>query len=160
MDNGRQRRLDWSHPRERAAVTPIRRFALCLVAVALVAAAPVHGQSGLRLPERSEPGLDPGFARGWLAPEFDRFGFASHHWKDSIGFTPAQRMNWSYTFGGGSSLGLSLSGREFDYDQRSLSVFGRYWFAPDWAVSAETLSREPTGLLRLQDFRIGVQRRF
>jgi hypothetical protein len=27
-------------------------------------------------------------------------------------------------------------------------------------VSAESVSRDPTGLLRLQDFRIGVQRRF
>jgi hypothetical protein len=50
--------------------------------------------------------------------------------------------------------------REFDYEQRQLSVFGRYWFAQDWAVSAETLSRESTGLLRLNDLRIGVQRRF
>jgi len=123
-------------------------------------AAPAYGQSGLRLPERSEPGLDPAFARGWLAPEFDRFGFASYNWKETLGFAPAQRMNWSYTFGGGSSLGLSLNSRELDLEQRSLSVFGRYWFAQDWAVSAETLSREPTGLLRLQDFRIGVQRRF
>ena len=30
----------------------------------------------------------------------------------------------------------------------------------DWAVSAESLSRDTTGLFRLQDFRIGVQRRF
>jgi len=120
------------------------------VAIALIAAAPAYAQSGLRLPERSEPGLDPAFARGWLAPEFDRFGFISS----------APRMNWSYAFSERTSLGLSVNGRDFDYDQRNLSVFGRYWFAPDWAVSAESLSREPTGLLRLQDFRIGVQRRF
>lgn len=139
---------------------PLRILARRSLAIALMAVTPAYGQSGLRLPERSEPGLDPGFARGWLAPEFDRFGFASSQWKDSLGSAPGQRMNWSYTFGGGSSLGLSLNAREVDVDQRSLSVFGRYWFAPDWAVSAETLSREPTGLLRLQDFRIGVQRRF
>ena len=160
MDKRRQRRLDLRHPGKASTVTPIRRFVRCLAAVALVAAAPAFAQSGLRLPERSEPGLDPSFARGWLAPEFDRFGFTSYTWRDTLGFAPSQRMNWSYTFGGGSSLGLSLSGREFDYDQRSVSVFGRYWFTQDWAVSAETLSREPTGLLRLQDFRIGVQRRF
>jgi len=41
-----------------------------------------------------------------------------------------------------------------------LSLFGRYWFAPDWALSAEATSRESTGLLRLNDWRIGVQRRF
>jgi hypothetical protein len=34
----------------------------------LVASASAFGQSGLRLPERGEPGLDPSFARGWLAP--------------------------------------------------------------------------------------------
>jgi hypothetical protein len=140
---------------------PLRNLARRLAAIALVvAAAPVHAQSGLRPPQLSEPGIDPTFARGWLAPEFDRFGFASYHWKDNVGFAPAQRMNWSYTFGERTSLGLSVKDRDFDYDQRSLSVFGRYWFASDWAVSAESLSREPTGLLRLQDLRIGVQRRF
>jgi hypothetical protein len=137
-----------------------RTFTRLIVVVALSAALPASAQSGLRLPERSEPGLDPTFARGWLAPNFDRFGFANHHWKDAIGFAPSQRMNWSYTFSDRGSLGLSLHGRELDYEPRQLSVFGRYWFANDWAVSAESQSREPTGLLRLQDFRIGVQRRF
>jgi hypothetical protein len=131
---------------------PSRTLAGVFVALALAAALPVLAQSGLRVPERGEPGLDPGFARGWLAPDFDRFGFA---------YSPSQRMNWSYTFGDRSSLGLSMGAvREFDYEQRQLSVFGRYWFAQDWAVSAETLSRESSGLLRLNDFRIGVQRRF
>ena len=140
---------------------PLRVLARRLVAIALVVlAAPAYAQSGLRVPERSEPGIDPTFARGWLAPEFDRFGFASYHWKDTVGFAPAQRMNWSYTFGERTSLGLSVNNRDLDYDQRNVSVFGRYWFAQDWAVSAESQSREPTGLFRLQDFRIGVQRRF
>jgi hypothetical protein len=134
-----------------------RFFMTLMVASAIQAFA----QPGLRVPQRVEPGLDPAFARGWLAPDFDRFGFANHHWKDTIGFAPSQRMNWSYTFSDRSSLGLSMgSARDLDYDQRQLSLFGRYWFAPDWAVSAETQSREPTGLLRLNDFRIGVQRRF
>lgn len=137
-----------------------RLFARRALAIALVAAAPAYAQSGLRLPERSEPGLDPNFARGWLAPEFDRFGFVSYQWKDAFGFAPAQRMNWSYTFGERTSLGLSVNSRDPDYDQRNVSVYGRYWFGPDWALSAESLSREPTGLLRLQDIRIGVQRRF
>ena len=137
-----------------------RILARRVLAIALMASAPAYAQSGLRLPERAEPGLDPGFARGWLAPEFDRFGFASYQWKDALGFAPAQRMNWSYSFSERTSLGLSVNSRDLDYDQRSVSVFGRYWFAQDWAVSAESLSREPTGLLRLQDFRIGVHRRF
>ena len=140
---------------------PSRMLARLIATLALSATIPAFAQSGLRLPERSEPGLDPTFARGWLAPDFDRFGFATAHWKDAAGFASSQRMNWSYTFGDRSSLGLSVnSPRDLDYDQRSLSVFGRYWFATDWAVSAESMSREPQGLLRLQDFRIGVQRRF
>lgn len=131
---------------------------LALIA-ALGAALPALAQSGLRVPERAEPGLDPAFARGWLAPDFDRFGFASTHWKDALGFAPSQRMNWSYTFGNRHSLGLSLGGvREYDYE-RQFSLYGRYWFAPDWALSAEAISRETSGL-RLQDFRIGVQRSF
>jgi hypothetical protein len=134
-----------------------RNLARRALVIALAAVAPAFAQSGLRVPERSEPGIDPGFARGWLAPEFDRFGFASYQ---AMGFAPAQRMNWSLSLGERTSLGLSVNSRDYDYDPRALSVFGRYWFANDWAVSAESLSREPTGLLRLQDFRIGVQRRF
>ena len=137
-----------------------RFFARLLLGTALAAALPALAQSGLRVPDRSEPGIDPTFARGWLAPDFDRFGFATYHWKEAMGFAPSQRMKWSYSFSDRGSLGLSVnSARDYDYD-RQVSVFGHYWFAPDWAVSAETLSREPTGLLRLQDFRIGVQRRF
>lgn len=131
-----------------------------LLIVALLAAAPAFGQSGIRVPERSEMGIDPTFARGWLAPEFDRFGFASPHWKDAARLAPGQRMNWSYSFGNRTSLGLSVNNRDLEEDQRNVSVFGRYWFSPDWAVSAESQSREPQGLFRLQDFRIGVQRRF
>ena len=136
-----------------------RTLARRVLVIALAAAAPAFAQSGLRVPERSEPGIDPGFARGWLAPEFDRFGFASYQ-AMGMGFAPPQRMNWSYSFGERTSLGLSMNSRDYDYDPRAVSVFGRYWFADNWAVSAESLSREPTGLLRLQDFRIGVQRRF
>ncbi|HEX6267158.1 MAG TPA: hypothetical protein VFZ81_09715 [Burkholderiales bacterium] len=138
---------------------PSRIFRQIALAVALAVALPVLAQSGLRVPERGEQGLDPAFARGWLAPDFDRFGFASTHWKDSLGLTPSQRMNWSYTFGNRHSLGLSLGGvREYDYE-REVSLYGRYWFAPEWALSAEAISREGSGL-RLQDFRIGVQRSF
>jgi hypothetical protein len=136
-----------------------RLFRRLVLAAALIATAPALAQSGLRVPERGEPGLDPAFARGWLAPDFDRFGFASTHWKDIAGFAPSQRMSWSYTFGNRHSLGMSLGAvREYEYE-RQVSLYGRYWFAPDWAVSAEATSRETSGL-RLQDLRIGVQRRF
>lgn len=138
---------------------PSRIFsrALTVFAAALVATA-ATAQSGIR-PPRGE-GLDSTFARGWLAPDYDRFGFVTQ-WREPFGFVPAPRMNWSYSFNQRSSLGMSYSNaREFDLEQRQMSVFGRYWVSPDWALSAESLSREPGGLLRLQDFRIGVQRRF
>ena len=140
----------------------VRSIAL---AAALLATLPALGQSGLRPSEHSQPGLDPTFARGWLAPEYDRFGFAAYQWRDAYSLAPSQRMQWSYAFGERGHLSMSLAaardaGRESELDPRPLSVFGRYWISPDWAVSAESLSRDPSGLLRLQDFRIGVQRRF
>jgi hypothetical protein len=120
---------------------------------ALISALPAFAQSGLRLPDRGESGLDPSFARGWLAPEYDRFGFASSYpWRP--------RSEWSTAAVDRGNLGLSLTRREAEFDQRPMSVFGRYWFSQDWAVSAESLSRDTTGLFRLQDIRIGVQRRF
>ena len=135
---------------------------LCLLSVLTAAALPAFGQAGLRLPERGEQGLDPSFARGWLAPEYDRFGFAAHHWRDAYGFSaPNPRMQWSYSFSERGSLSMSFANlKESESEPRPMSVFGRYWFSPDWAVSAESASRDTTGLFRLQDFRIGVQRRF
>ena len=117
-------------------------------------------QSGLRLPQQDEPGLDPTFARGWLAPDYDRYGTALHNWREAVGFAPGQRMNWTLNVNDRSSLGMSMANsREFD-DQRHMSLYGRYSFTPDWSLGVETLSRDPSGLLLLRDFRIGVQRRF
>ena len=85
--------------------------------------------------------------------QYDRFGFAAYHWRP--------RSEWSYPAADRGNLGLSLSSRrESEFDPRPVSLFGRYWLSQDWAVSAESLSRDTTGLFRLQDFRIGVQRRF
>ena len=140
---------------------PSRNVRGLVLVAALAAALPALAQSGLRVPERPEPGIDPTFARGWLAPNFDRFGFASYQWKEAMGLASSQRMNWSYTLSERSSLGMSLrSPGDVDDDQRHVSVFGRYWFAADWAVSAQSQSRDASGLLRLNDLRIGVQRRF
>jgi hypothetical protein len=79
---------------------------------------------GLARAGAQRAGNRSGFARGWLAPEFDRFGFASYQ---AMGFAPAQRMNWSLSLGERTSLGLSVNSRDYDYDPRALSVFGRYW---------------------------------
>ncbi len=140
----------------------MRPFRL-LLAASLLFSASAFGQ-GLRVPDRYGAGLDPTYARGWLAPDFDRFGFAtapqSTAWKDAIGFAPSQRMNWSYAVGERGSVSMSYgSARELDFD-RNVSVYGRYWISPDWAVSAESMSRDAGGLIRFNDFRIGIQRRF
>jgi hypothetical protein len=135
------------------------RFSAWLVlCVALCAAQGAAAQANLR-PERGEGGLDPSFARGWLAPDYDRFGFAySSPWREGA-FVPGSRMNWSYAFSQRGSLGMGLGNSRDLEQERQLSLFGRYWFAPDWAFSAEMLSRDASGL-RPQDLRIGVQRRF
>jgi hypothetical protein len=126
--------------------------------VAALAAGHAFAQAGLRVPERTEPGLDPSFARGWLAPEYDRFGFATYQWRDALGFSPAPRVNWAYSFGARGDVSLSYNS---NYEYSQLSVFGRWWFSPEWALSAETVSRDQPGFLpRVQDFRFGVQRRF
>jgi hypothetical protein len=125
----------------------------------LLCASQASAQSGLRLPQQGEPGLDPTFARGWLAPDYDRFGFALNNWRETVGFAPGQRMQWSYTLDRGTvAMGWSNS-RELEAE-RQLSLYGRYSLTADWALSAETLGRDATGLFQLRDFRIGVQRRF
>lgn len=128
--------------------------------LAALAAGQAFAQAGLRLPERAEPGLDPTFARGWLNPEYDRFGFAAYQWRDTAGFSSAPRVSWAYSVGSRYDLSLSYNSREVDFE-RQVSLFGRWWFASDWALSGEAVSRDQPGWLpRVQDFRIGVQRRF
>jgi hypothetical protein len=131
---------------------------------AALAAGQVLAQAGLRVPERAEPGLDPSFARGWLTPEYDRFGFAQYQWRDAQGFSPNPRMSWAYSFSPRADVTMSYNSnsasREFEYE-RNVSLFGRWWFSPEWALSGEAISRDQPGWLpRIQDFRIGVQRRF
>jgi hypothetical protein len=126
--------------------------------VVLLLSGQAAAQSGLRLPNQVEPGLDPAYARGWLAPDYDRFGFALNTWRDSVGFAPGQRMQLNYSLNDRSALGWGM-GNDLEAE-RQYSLYGRYSFTQDWAVSAETLGRDATGLFRLQDIRIGVQRRF
>jgi len=133
------------------------RSALVLL---LFCAGQALGQSGLRLPQHGEPGLDPTFARGWLAPDYDRFGSALHNWREAVGFAPGQRMNLSYALGERGSLGMWMGYGAYLDEQRQLSLYGRYSLTPEWALSAETMSRDASGLFQLRDLRIGVQRRF
>jgi hypothetical protein len=142
-----------------------RALFFCL---ALGIALPAMAQDGLKLPARGEQGIDPSFAGGWLSPERDRLGVPRYYWRDSIGFAPSQRMQWSYAVGQYGSLGMSVaSGRDFEsapiYGQetRQYGLFGRYSLAPDWSLSAETtVSRDPVNSLLRQDIRIGLRRQF
>ena len=128
-------------------------------------------QDGLRIPARPGAGIDPTFAGGWLSPRSDqfgdRFGYSRYHWRDSIGFAPTRRMQWSYDFGARSSFSMSVSsGRDYaaepvyGTEARQYGLIGRYSLAPDWSLSAEAVSREPGSLFRLNDFRIGLRRQF
>lgn len=139
------------------------KTALAMVSLfAALGAGQALAQAGLRLPERAEPGLDPAFARGWLTPEYDRFGFAQYQWRDATGYASGSRLTWSYSIGQRAdfSMAYSSNARDLEYE-KSVSLYGRWWFSPEWALSAETVSRDQPGWLpRLQDFRIGVQRRF
>ena len=138
----------------------LRRFSAGLfLCAALAMAQGAAAQANLRLPERSEPGLDPSFARGWLAPDYDRFGFAYYTpWREG-GVAPGSRLNWSYAFSHRGSFGMGVANNRDLEQDRQMALFGRYWFSPEWAFSAEMLSRAATGL-RPQDFRFGLQRRF
>jgi hypothetical protein len=143
----------------------------CLALLGALCAGHAAAQDGLRMPTRAGSGIDPTFAAGWLSPRSDqlgdRFGYSQYHWRDSIGFAPTQRMQWSYAFGARSSLGMSMSsGRDFvtepvyGSDARQYGIIGRYSLAPDWSLSAETVSRDPGTLFRLNDFRIGLRKQF
>jgi hypothetical protein len=116
----------------------------------LVAAAPAAAQSGIYLP-RGEPGLDPSLAPAWQSPDYSLQRFTS-----------GQRPSWSWSFTERGSLGMSYysNGRDVDFDSRQMSLFGSYAIGGNWALSAETQLRDPGSLPRLQDLRIGVQRRF
>ena len=139
--------------------------ALALAAGIAAIAPAALAEDGLKASYR-DSGIDPSFAPGWLSPERERQGFAAFHWRDSIGFSPTARMQWAYPMGH-SSFGMSVaSGKDFDSapvvgaDARQYGFFGRYSLAPDWSLSAETVSRDPNTLFRLQDLRIGVRRQF
>jgi YaiO family outer membrane protein len=83
----------------------------------------------------------------------------------------AHRLSFSYYYGDGSSVGVAgTSGREVENvgpptgitstDVRNLSLTGRHWFAPDWAISWDLTAHEQGTLYRREGFRLGLRHRF
>jgi hypothetical protein len=104
------------------------------------------------------------FGRYELAPRYSLLGGTS----EAVWQAPGYRLRWSYDLGARSSLGISFaSGRDAEdfmsqeiAPGRRWSLFGRYWLAPDWALSAEALTPGEGNLLRRPTIRLGVQRQF
>lgn len=143
-----------------------------LGSLAVGIALPASAQDGLKLPARgTDPaiggsGIDPSLAGGWLGPRHETFTSAPGNWRDTFGFAPTQGIQWSYPFGA-HSLGMSIaSGRDyvaapiFGIESRQYGFFGRYAFDQDWSLSAGAYSRAAGTVFRLEDFRIGLQRKF
>lgn len=144
---------------------------LGFLALACGLAGTSSAQEGLRLPAKGlDPaiggsGIDPSLAAGWLNPRQERFT-APGNWRDTYGFAPLHGIEWSYPLGD-HSLGMTYeSGRDyvaapiFGVESRQYGLFGRYAFDPDWSLSAGAYSRQTGTAFRLEDFRIGLRRRF
>ena len=134
-----------------------RFFAWVALCAALCAAQGALAQAGLRIPDRGE-GLDPTFARGWLAPDYDRFGFAYY----TPGATPASRR---------LAHALVLCLRPARQLRHVGSEQPRLRARPPGLALRPLLALARLGVqrrdcratrpaVRPQDFRFGVQRRF
>jgi YaiO family outer membrane protein len=86
------------------------------------------------------------------------------------GVSFSQRLQWSYHVGDRGFFGLSLAhGLAVDTatpeglpttDARNITLFGRYWFMPNWAVSAEAEMQEQVGYARRNGVRFGLRHQF
>ncbi|HTM60504.1 MAG TPA: YaiO family outer membrane beta-barrel protein [Burkholderiales bacterium] len=83
----------------------------------------------------------------------------------------AQRLGLDYYYGEKSRIGAGITwGREVEYvgpptgiitsDVRAVSVYGRHWFTPAWAVSWEALRQEQGDLYTRTGIRLGLRHLF
>jgi len=83
----------------------------------------------------------------------------------------SHRVQLSYYYGDRSSVGLSYStGREVENvgpprgvissDVQNLTLSGRHWFAPNWALTYDLLNQEQGALYRRQGLRLGIRHSF
>jgi len=83
------------------------------------------------------------------------------------GSAPSHRVQWSYYFADRSSAGISAaSGREIESvgpgtlvstDVRNLTLFARYGFHRNWALSADASSHRQGDLYRRHGIRLGLR---
>src|SRR5690349_5447944 len=80
----------------------------------------------------------------------------------------AQRFGMDYYYGEKSRIGAAITwGREVEYvgpptgiitsDVRAISLYGRHWFTPAWAVSWEALRQEQGDLYTRTGVRLGLR---
>lgn len=83
----------------------------------------------------------------------------------------SHRFQLSYYYADRSSIGLSYStGREVENvgpprgvissDVQNLTLSGRHWFAPNWALTYDLLNQEQGTLYRRQGLRLGIRHSF
>jgi YaiO family outer membrane protein len=90
---------------------------------------------------------------------------------DGTALASAHRFQVSYFYGERNTIGLAYTtGRDIDHlglgvalplnDARDLTLSGRHWFSPNWALTYDVLSQEQGTLARRQGLRLGVRRTF
>lgn len=83
----------------------------------------------------------------------------------------SQRVQMDYLYGERNTVGVSYTmGRDIEQiglgagmqlnDVRDLTLSGRHWLTPNWAVTYGLLSQEQSNLLKRQGLRMGVSRSF
>lgn len=83
----------------------------------------------------------------------------------------SHRFQLSYYYDDRSSIGLSYAtGREVENvgpprgvissDMQNLTLSGRHWFAPNWALTYDLLNQEQGTLYRRQGLRLGIRHSF
>lgn len=86
------------------------------------------------------------------------------------GSAPSHRLQWTHYFNDRDSVGVSVGGgREVENvapgglvtsKVRSFYLTGRWWFAPDWALTAEAGVHEQGSLYRRHGVRLGLRHEF
>lgn len=89
---------------------------------------------------------------------------------DGGGSAPSHRLQWSHYFNDRDYVGLSVAaGREVENvapaglltsKVRNLTLTGRWWFAPGWALTGEASVHEQGNLYRRHGVRLGLRHEF